>query len=73
MVPGVKSSSMMAFAMPADVMVTEEEVYNYDFNSFMADVGGYLGLLLGMSVVGLYDVFVGQLEKLEKTLNKKVG
>ena len=27
----------------------------YDFNSFIADVGGYMGLLLGYSILGLYD------------------
>ena len=28
----------------------------YDGNSFVADVGGYLGLLVGQSLYGLYDV-----------------
>ena len=28
----------------------------YDSDSFIADVGGYLGLLLGQSVYGLYEI-----------------
>ena len=28
----------------------------YDTNGFIADVGGYLGLLLGQSIYGLYEV-----------------
>jgi succinate-acetate transporter protein len=27
----------------------------YDANSFIADVGGYCGLLLGQSVIAFYD------------------
>ena len=32
----------------------EEEYIDYDFNDFIADVGGYLGLLLGHSVLSFY-------------------
>ena len=28
----------------------------YDTNAFIADVGGYLGLLLGQSIYGLYEI-----------------
>ena len=34
----------------------EEEQYTiYDFNSFIGDAGGILGLLLGCSVLSLYN------------------
>ena len=33
----------------------EEQYIIYDFNSFIADVGGFLGLLLGSSALSLYD------------------
>ncbi len=29
--------------------------YSYDWNSFLADVGGYRGLLLGHSMMSFYD------------------
>ena len=38
----------------AEVMV-REEFYAYDVNNFIADVGGFLGLLLGQSVLSLVD------------------
>ena len=28
----------------------------YDWNDFVADIGGYLGLLLGQSVYGMYEI-----------------
>ncbi len=31
-----------------------EEYLLYDYNSFIADVGGYLGLLLGHSMLSLF-------------------
>ena len=37
---------------------TEEErtqYYRYEFNSFIADVGGYMGLLLGFSMLSIYN------------------
>ena len=33
----------------------------YDMNGFIADVGGYLGLLLGQSIYGLYDIITNWL------------
>ena len=37
----------------------------YDFNSFIADVGGFMGLLLGFSFLSIYD----ELENLLKSRN----
>ena len=34
----------------------KEEYYIYDKDSFMADCGGYLGLLLGASLLSLYHM-----------------
>ena len=36
----------------------QEEYVVYDFNDFIADVGGYLGLLLGHSVLSIYHMSV---------------
>ena len=33
----------------------EEQYVIYDFNSFIGNVGGFLGLLLGYSVLSIYD------------------
>ena len=32
------------------------QYYTYDFNSYMSDSGGYLGLLLGYSIGSLFDM-----------------
>ncbi len=34
----------------------ETEVLAYDFYSLVGDVGGYLGLLLGVSLLTLFDI-----------------
>lgn len=34
---------------------TMGEVLGYDWNNFLADLGGSLGFLLGLSVVGVYS------------------
>ncbi|XP_023954038.1 degenerin-like protein asic-1 [Bicyclus anynana] len=33
-----------------------EEKYNYDWNLFVSDLGGSVGFLLGLSVVGLFNI-----------------
>ena len=35
----------------------------YDWNDFVADVGGYLGLLLGHSIYGMYDIIRSWISK----------
>ena len=40
----------------------------YDNNSFIADVGGFMGLLLGFSLLSIYDEVEGLLKKLKKKL-----
>ena len=39
--------------------VHEEQYLIYDHNSFIADVGGYMGLLLGSSILSLFDEVEG--------------
>lgn len=46
-----------------------EESYAYDWNLFVADLGGSLGFLLGLSVLGL----VSMLEEIVKLVWKRKG
>ena len=39
-----------------DVKHTSFQYIIYDINDFIADVGGYLGLLLGQSIYGIYEL-----------------
>jgi hypothetical protein len=36
----------------------KKQYYVYDSDSFIADIGGYLGLCLGMSILTFYDMAV---------------
>ena len=46
--------------------VHEEQYLIYDHNSLIADVGGYMGLLLGCSILSLFDEVEGLLVALFK-------
>ena len=50
-----------------------EEYYIYNWGSFIADVGGYLGLLLGCSVLSLYHMLTPWLMTQMKRLVKWMG
>ena len=39
-------------------VIQEREVLIYDFYDMVGDVGGYLGLLLGVSLLSIYEVIV---------------
>ena len=41
-----------------------QQYYTYDFPNLLADFGGYLGLLLGSSIMGFYDTLVDLVRKL---------
>ena len=47
----------------------QEEIYLYDSNNLMADVGGFLGMLLGASCVSLFDELLGIIIKLYSQLS----
>ena len=49
-----------------------EEYYIYNWGSFIADVGGYLGLLLGSSVLSMYHMTTPLLLKQMEWLQKKI-
>ncbi len=41
---------------PTNEYIEKTEYFLYGFPSLMADFGGYLGLLLGHSLLSLYDL-----------------
>ena len=52
---GYRTNSNFVGMISMDQMTTmkEEEVYTYDANNFIADAGGFMGLLLGLSFADL--------------------
>ena len=47
---------MHIFYFPSGRYVGKKFYYTYNANAFFADIGGYLGLLLGHSVLSFYDI-----------------
>ena len=39
--------------------IVRQEYLTYDMNSLIADIGGYLGLLLGYSLLSIYEWLMG--------------
>ena len=50
------NGTMVTLMMPSDEVEIHEEVRLYTMANFIADFGGYLGLLLGASVMSLIDL-----------------
>ena len=51
-----KEEVRLRFTYPTGEYESKEEYYIYDAKSFVADIGGYLGLLLGYSLLSLYHM-----------------
>ena len=54
----MKNSTTVHFFFGKDRFTVRKQYYTYDFQNFLADFGGYLGLLLGYSILGFYDTLV---------------
>ena len=66
------ATDKMAFEwqyMNSDYIVRQEYL-TYDINSLTADVGGYLGLLLGHSLLSIYEWLMKCIYKAIKALGK---
>ena len=49
----------LVYKFPTGRYTDNTEYVLYDYNTFIADIGGYLGLLLGQSVFGVYQLAAG--------------
>ena len=65
--PGGKPQIRLFFQ--SKVMIGREE-YLYNFLSFFAEVGGYVGLILGYSLLNLTRLVIAALEKMMFKLHK---
>ena len=58
-----KPNLKLAFSIGKTSYKEEEQYVIYDFNSFIGDVGGFLGLLLGYSALSIYDELIGMIRR----------
>ena len=49
---------LLVFYLPEQEVVKSTKVEMYNWNSFIADFGGYLGLLLGASILSIFEELV---------------
>lgn len=55
------SQLLLTFTIYERSYIEEEQYVIYNSNSFLADIGGFLGLVLGSSMLNVYDEVVGLL------------
>lgn len=62
-----KAKYIFSLALTEQETEVQAEVVTYDENNFIADTGGFLGLLLGISAMDIANIF----EKLAQCINTK--
>ena len=55
----LKILSYLYQTLPQREVIIETQKFTYDYNSFIADFGGFLGLLLGISFIDIYNFITG--------------
>ena len=68
--PPVGSYVVIGLYYVSNKVTVKEEYYTYDTANIIADFGGYLGLLLGYSILGFYDNSIGVLSRLRANWKK---
>ena len=59
------------FYYPSGAYKEKSYYYTYDISDYIADIGGYMGLLLGCSLLNFYDGFKYMCKKIQKWMFKK--
>ena len=63
-------SEVIIFIEPEVGWVTE--AYNYDLFCLLVEVGSCLGLWLGLSIIGIFDVLTEIIDKMKTYLNQNI-
>ena len=59
----------LSFYFTKDKFLVKEQFFVYDTANLLADLGGYLGLLLGYSLLGFFDPLMDLIEYVRGHLN----
>ena len=62
------SSLLVLVHVPQAAVLLNQEIPAYTFITFLSDVGGIMGVFLGISLWSLYDTFIAPLTKKIDTL-----
>ena len=69
---GMENYAIMMFYYANNKIRVKEEYYTYDMSNLIADFGGYLGLLLGYSILGFYDTALTVLTRMQAKWKKDI-
>ena len=69
-IEGTENYVVIGLYYVSNKVTVKEEYYTYDTANIIADFGGYLGLLLGYSILGFYDNSIGVLSRLRANWKK---
>ena len=69
---GINSNiqTLLQFTFMATEMEVTKEYYLYEMSNFIADVGGFLGLLLGASIASMIEILTEAIRKFSQVLIK---
>ena len=66
------TDTLVSFTINDGYYVEEEQYVIYDFNSLVADTGGFMGLILGTSFLSMYDELILLLKRMKGKIPKKL-
>ena len=69
--PALADQFELSIFFAKDKFPVKEQFYIYDTPNLIADFGGYLGLLLGYSLLGFYDTLMDLFEKMFEKCNRR--
>ena len=61
---------LLKLTLDSDYVVTVTDIWSYDFQSLFGEVGGTLGLLLGISIVHIFQFFGSLCNQLRDWIRK---
>ena len=68
--PSSSSRELLKLYLDSDYVVVVKDIYSYDFQSLFGEVGGTMGLLIGISLADIMNFFGSFLSYLRSLLSK---
>ena len=68
----IESMSMTVLKLPRNVQIYKE-YFTFSQLDFLSDVGGFLGLFLGLSLFAIHDLIVKGLKTIFTSVHEKIN